>query len=175
MSLIFLFVSFVSLGIGLVFVYKPAWIVKFNKFARERIFNDTLILLERRKKGFFFMLTFLIFFYWGFQRLQFEPAAVSSKLVSTDRLLYQSFHHLQLNDYAESRRLCEIVIVREPNNAEAYYQLGAAQFLLDDPASAKKSWARAKAINPGSYSADRLRKLVVRHKNLPSEDIPAFR
>ena len=175
MSFLLIFVSAVCLAVGLVFIYKPAWIVRFNKIVRDRIFNDTLILLDRRKKGFFLILMFFIFFYLGYNRIQFEPAAVSTKIFSTQRLLYESFQNLNLRHFAQSRNLCAIVVEREPNNAEAYYQLGAVQFLMDDPVSARKSWAKAKSIDPGSYQADRLKKLVVRLKNLPSEEIPALK
>ena len=175
MSFFLLSVSFVSLALGLVFIYKPIWIVRFNRIVRERILNDNLILLERRKKGFFFFLMFFIFFYWGYDSSQYHPTVAASKFISTNRLLYQSQHHLHLREYKDSRRLCEMVLAREPNNAQALYQLAASQFLLDDPVAAQKSWTSAKAIGSNSQAADRLRKLVVRHKNLPSEDIPALR
>lgn len=175
MSFFLLSVSFLFLSIGLVLIYKPAWIIKANKIARERLFNDSLVLLDRQKKGILFLLFFLIFFYWGYQRFQSEPAAVSGKFMPSERLLYQASHQLHLKEYEESKRLCEIVVSREPGNADALYQLGAAKFLLGDPAGAKDSWKKAKTINPASERADRLRKLIVRHKNLHSEDIPALR
>lgn len=175
MSFFLLAISLFFLILGLVFIYKPTWIVRFNKFVRERVFNDTLILLDRRKKGFFFFLMFFIFFYWGYDSFQYHPAIVSNKLISTQRLLYLSEHHLHLKEYQESRKLCEIVLEREPNNALALYQLAASQFLLNEPDPAQQSWAKAKGIDPEAPMADRLRKLVVRQKKLPSEDIPALK
>ena len=175
MSLLLLFVSFFFLVLGFVFVYKPAWIVRFNKLVRERVLNDNRILLERRKKGFFFFLMFFIFFYSSYDIVQRHPNIATNKLISTQRLLFLSQHHLVLKEYPESKHLCETVLDREPGNALALYQLATTQFLMDDPAAAQKTWAKAKAINPNSAIADRARKLVARHKNLPSEDIPAFR
>ena len=175
MTFLILFVSLLFLTVGLVFIYKPFWIIRFNKLVRERILNDNLILLERRKKGFFFLLAFFIFFYWGYTRSLYSPSVMSAKLISTQRLLYQSEQHLRLKEYQESRRLCEEVLLREPGNPEALYQLGAVQFLLNDTTAAQNSWGKAKAVDSASEWAGRMRKLVVRHKNLPSEDIPAFR
>ena len=175
MSFFLFFVSLLFLALGLVFIYWPAGIVKFNKIVRERIFNDNRVLLERRKKGFFFMLLFLIFTYWGYQNFCSAPAAIIAKLVPPERLLYLSFHHLHLKEYEASKRLCETVIKREPNNSEAYYQLAAAEFLTGNNDAASSSWKKAAAIDPNSEKADRLIKLIVRQKNLPSEDIAAFR
>ncbi|OGR85541.1 MAG: hypothetical protein A2901_03360 [Elusimicrobia bacterium RIFCSPLOWO2_01_FULL_54_10] len=175
MSIFLFLLSFLSLAAGFIFIYKPAWIVKANKIIREHVFNDTIILFDRRKKGFFFLLLFIIFFYWGYSRLQGEHGKLQDKLVSADRLLYDSFHSLENKDYAESKRLCETAISMEPQNAKAHYQLAAALYLLKDPAGAKKAWAQAVAINPASYEADRMRKLVVRQLKLPSEDIAAFK
>ena len=174
MSFFLLFVSFVFLTLGLVFIYKPAWIVRVNKFVRERVLNDTLILLERRKKGFFFFLMFFILFYWGYDSFQYHPTVAANKFISTERLLYLSQRHLHVNEYQESLKLCEVVLEREPNNSLALYQLAVSQYLQNDPVSAQKSWAKAKVIDPNPMLADRLRKLVARLKNLPSEEIPAF-
>ena len=175
MSFLLLFISFAFLAAGMAFIYKPALIVRFNKFVRERILNDNLILLERRKKGFFFLLIFLLFFYWGSSRFLYHPDPLGNNLVSTPRLLYQAHHHLHLKEYEEAKKLCLEILAREPANTEALYYLGAASFLLDDPVAAQKSWSRAKALSPASDTADHLRKLVVRCKNLSSEDIPALR
>jgi len=174
MGTILLALSFAFLAIGLIFFYRPAWIVKFNRIARERIFNDSRVLLERRKKGFFLLLMFLIFSYWGFQRMLYNPLAHKYHVISSDRLLYQSMHHLHKREYKESLLLCQRVTNHEPNNAKAFYLLGAAHYLLGDPASAKQCWSKAKAIDPESIDADVFRKLVVRHKNLRSENIPAL-
>ena len=53
--LVFLF-AFLLSATGIIFVYAPTWIVRFNKIAREKVFNDALVLLGRRKKGIFFLL-----------------------------------------------------------------------------------------------------------------------
>ncbi len=174
MSFLLIFFSFVFLGLGFAFFYKPALIVQFNKFMRERVLSDTRILLERRKKGFFFFLMFFILFYLGYSNLQNHPTILSTQIISTDRLLYLSQHHLHDKEYKESQRLCEAALARDPNNAQALYQLAASQFLQGDYTAAQKSWGKAKSINPNSKMADFLRKMVVRHKNLPSENIAAL-
>lgn len=175
MFILLVLASFFCLASGFVFIYKPSAIVKTNQFMREMVFNDKIVLFDRRKKGFFFLLLFILFFYWGYSRLETERAKPFGKMVSTDRLLYESYRHLQDGEYDESRSLCERAIARDPGNADAHYQLGAAHLLMNDPVSAKKEWAAAKSINPNSYEADRMRKLAVKHLRLPSEDIAAFK
>lgn len=175
MFILLILASFFCLASGFVFIYKPAAIVKTNQFMREMVFNDKLVLFNRRKKGFFFLLMFILFFYWGYSRLENELAKPFVEMVSTDRLLYESYRHLQDSEYPESRKLCETIIARDPGNADAHYQLGAAHLLMNDPVSAKKTWAAAKFINPNSYEAGRMRKLAAKHLNLPSEDIAEFK
>ena len=163
---IFIFALSLSfLALGLVFIYKPAWIVRVNKILRERVFNDNRVLLERRKKGFFFLLLFFIFFYWGYYRLQYAPALISDTLISADRLLYQSLQHMHLKQYQSAKTLCERVLARDPANAEALYLLAAAQQGLGDKGGAQESWAKAEKINPNSPANQRLRAIVSQPQN----------
>ena len=163
------------LSSGFVFIYKPGWIVNTNQFMREMVFNDKTVLFNRRKKGFLFMLLFILFSYWAYSRLDTERHRPFRTMVSMDRLLYESYQHLQDKEYRESKALCERAIERDRMNADAHYQLGAAHLLLNDPLAAKKEWALARSIDPDSYEAGRMRKLSVKHLNLPSENIAAFK
>lgn len=162
--LIFVF-SLCFLLVGLAFIYQPTWIIRFNKIARERIFNDAILLLERRKKGILFLLLSCVFFYWGYYRAHYAQTRLIDKIISADRLLYQAHQHLYAKQYQTAKTLCERILVREPENADALYQLGAAQFLLNDPVSGELSWAKAEKLAPNSLSGRRLKEFVARLQN----------
>ena len=170
LNVLIFFGAFGSLIAGLGFIYKPVWLVRFNKIAREKIFADNLILLERRKKGAFFVLLFFIFLYWGYYRSQYS-LRYTDQIISTNRLLYQSLQHLHSRQYAEVKRLCEKVLTREPNNAQALYQMGAVQLLLNDPVAAQRSWSKARALDPNSPNAQSLREWVARLKGSDTPEI----
>jgi len=150
------------LFLGLFFIYKPLWLVRVNKFARERIFNDNLLLLERRQKGVLALLIAFIFFCWGYQKSHYTQNKFIEKLVSTDRLLYQSRHHLQSKEYQVVEVLCERVLSRDPNNSEALFHLAAANLLLKSPQSATIFWKKAKKLDPVSIQGQRIKELVLK-------------
>ncbi|MBI2915885.1 MAG: tetratricopeptide repeat protein [Elusimicrobia bacterium] len=152
------------LFLGLVFFYRPNWVLYFNRVLREKFLNDSLVLLNRRKKGVFFLLLSSIFFYWGYLLSQYRPSRLSQKIISTDRLLYQSMRHLDDQQYEKSKSLCERVLSRDPNNADALYHLGAAHLLLNNQAQGESFWNKAVELDPRSSEASRLRGLITRTK-----------
>ncbi len=141
--------------LGLFFFYRPKWIISINKFARDRIFNDNLILLERRKKGVFFLLIAALLFYWGHHRSHYVHSPMSEKIISSDRLLYQSLQHLEDMQLDEAKMLCADAVARDPRNVEALYQLAAIAYVMHDAEQAKIYWSKASALDPGSPHARR--------------------
>ncbi len=151
--------------IGLVFFYRPSWLLRFNEIAKEYIFNDNLVLLERRQRGFFLLLVSFLFFYWGYHRAQYTPLPVVGRLISIDRLMYQSLHHLYAKEYQDSRTVAERVLMRDPKNAEALYILSATQFLMNDLEGGRQSWQKARELSPNSTDADHFRSLILKEKS----------
>ena len=168
-NVLLFFLATSSLILGLVFIYKPTLLIRFNKIARERFFNDNIILLERRKKGVLFILLFFIFLYWGYYRFQYVRMDLDHNLISTSRLLYQSLQHLQSRQYETAIMLCEKVLAREPDNTEALLQKGASHLLLGNPSQAQKCWAKADKIDPDSPKSERYKLLVRRLKDKSEE------
>lgn len=158
-SLIFTLGLFFLL-LGLIFFYKHHWLLEVNKWVREMVFNDSLVLLDRHKKAALFLLIAGLFFYWGYHREHYTISILSDRLISTDRLLYQSLNHLYAKRYNQAKTLCERVLKREPNNAEALYRLAAAQFLMDDIRSGSTNWLKAYKLDPKSEEAARLKILI---------------
>ena len=69
------------------------------------------------------------------------------------------------------KKLCERVLTRDHANAQALYQLAAAQALLNETAAAQQSWAQAKAIDPNSMIATSIRELVIKLKGADSPEL----
>lgn len=166
-NLIFILALF-SLLMGFLLIYMPAWLIRFNKIAREKIFNDDLILSKRRKWGTAWLLIACILLWGGYYRGQYIRTGLTEKLISTDRLLYQSLQHLYSRQYVKAKICAERVLLQEPENADALYQLAAAQFLLNDTVSGEASWTKAEKIAPHSLRAQRLSDLMARLKNSPA-------
>ena len=62
-------VGFLSLMLGLGYLYRPDLIERMNAVLREYLLNDAYIALERRKWGFFFLLISFLFLYMGWAAL----------------------------------------------------------------------------------------------------------
>jgi hypothetical protein len=62
-------VGFVSMMLGLGYLYRPDLIERMNSVLREYLLNDAYIALERRKWGFFFLLISFLFLYMGWAAL----------------------------------------------------------------------------------------------------------
>jgi hypothetical protein len=154
------FAAVLSLFLGLVLIYQPDWILRFNRIMREKFFSDAPVLQKRRKHGLLMMVLALIFFSAWYQRGQDVPQQLRVTLISTDRMLYQSLQCLYAGQYGRSKLLAEGILAREPHNTDALYHLSAAQFLMQDIASGKKNWNKARKIDPVNESAARLKKML---------------
>lgn len=62
-------VGFLSLLLGLGYLYRPDLIERMNALLREYLLNDAYIALERKKWGAFFLLVAFLFLYMGWTAL----------------------------------------------------------------------------------------------------------
>ncbi|HXS99909.1 MAG TPA: hypothetical protein VN915_04500 [Elusimicrobiota bacterium] len=63
-------VGFLSLLLGLGYLYRPDLIERMNALLREYLLNDAYIALERKKWGAFFLLVAFLFLYMGWTALK---------------------------------------------------------------------------------------------------------
>lgn len=61
--------GFLSLLLGLGYLYRPDLIERMNALLREYLLNDAYIALERKKWGAFFLLVAFLFLYMGWTAL----------------------------------------------------------------------------------------------------------
>lgn len=151
--------------VGLAFFYSPHWILRVNRLARDWVFNDNYVVVERNKRAVLCLLLAFFFFYWGYLRAReaWRP------FVSTDRMLYQSLQDLHARNYAAAKAICQRVLARHPDNAEAMYQLSAAEYLMRNIEGGRTLWRQAVEMDPRCANAAYLRNLVLRDK---SSDLP---
>lgn len=150
--------------LGLTYMYRPSWILILNKFARERIFSDARVLLERRKKGMLFILCAVLLFYWSYHRAQYSPTRVMDRFVSSDRMFYQATAHFKAGEYNDAEKVGLKLMARQPQNAENLYLLAASRYLQGDRQGAEEIWAKAEAVRAQSETALQYRGICLRHK-----------
>ncbi len=150
--------------LGLAYLYRPSWILTLNKFARERVFSDSRVLLERRKKGLMLLLFSILCFYWSYHRAQYSPTRVMDHFVSTDRMIYQAHYHFRAKQYNDVEKVCLKIAARQPGNAENLYLLAAARYIQGKKPGAEEIWARAEALQAQTPGAQELRGLCLRFK-----------
>jgi hypothetical protein len=56
MELLLLFVGFALFFLGVGYLFKPQWILRFNAFFRDTFFKDSVVLLSNRKVGMLLVL-----------------------------------------------------------------------------------------------------------------------
>ncbi len=164
MGKLLLVIGIFFLGLGWTLFYRPSWLLYFNKIVREKLLNDGEMLLERRKKGFLFVLLAVISLYVGYDYQSYRSPSAPVGIVSTDRLLYKSLQHLYSKQYQKSKFLCEKILVQDPGNVDALYQLGAAQILMGEVKEGSHAWRKAAHLEPQSTEAEQLIKLIKTEK-----------
>ncbi len=156
--------GFFFIGLGFILLYKPHWILYINKIVRDKLFNDGDMLLERKKKGFLFLLLAIISFSVGYDYQTNHLRNRSARFISEDRLLYTSLLCLYDKQYEKSKSLSEKVLREDPQNAEALYQMGAAQILLGETGKGVALWQKAAQLAPHSAEAVQLKKFIQTEK-----------
>ncbi len=151
-------------ALALAYLYRPSLILTLNKFARERVFSDSRVLLERRKKGLMLLLFSVLLFYWSYHRAQYSPTRVMDHLVSTDRMIYQAHYHFRAKQYNDVEKICLKIASRQPGNSENLYLLAASRYIQGKKPGAEEIWARAEELRPQSPAAQQLRDLCLRFK-----------
>lgn len=157
MNTILFILGSLSVFAGLALIYRPGWILKFNRFVRDHVVNDAALLLERRKKGVLMLLLAFLFFTWGYYRAHYSPTRVMWRFVTPHRMLYQSYHHFHAGEYGESKLLCERVLLKDPDNPEALYQLAAIHYLQNNAQAGDALMQRAEQLPVRSATVQRLR------------------
>ncbi len=164
MNTILTFSGLLFVFLGLAYMYRPSWILTINKFARERIFCDARVILERRQKGLLFLLCSVLLFYWSYSRALYSPTRIMDYFVSTDRMFYQARNNFRVGEYGKADRACLKILSREPENSEALYLLAASRYLSGDKSGAEEVWSKAELVRAMTPMAQQFRDVCLRFK-----------
>jgi hypothetical protein len=61
MAFILLVIGFALFVLGLGYLYRPQWVLRFNAFFRDTFFKDSIVLLSNRRVGMLLLLLSFIF------------------------------------------------------------------------------------------------------------------
>jgi hypothetical protein len=115
-GLVKIIVGLVLLGAGLGYLYRPAWILRFNAWGRTVFFNDAYVLFYRRRWGLPLFFLAILFFYSGFMNLSRHRAQRESSSVVD---LAPAAKALSEGHYDEAIRLAQEVLSRAPASRPA--------------------------------------------------------
>lgn len=137
-----IFAGFALLVLSLAYLYRPAWVLRLNAWARSSIFNDGHILLYRRRLGLVLFVGAILFFYSGFQNLH------RSDKPSTYFELQDAYRAFRAQHYKGAITRCQEILKRETDNVHAWALLGAAWSALGRPEQAKRAWEEVLKRDP---------------------------
>jgi len=132
-------------GIGWCYLYKPGWIVQFNAWCREILFDDGIVLLARRKIGMTSILLASLMLYSGFQGLN---ALLSMGPRIERELLLEAQQAFQAKRYEGAIKRCQILIREKPENIDAWLLLGSSWLAVGKKDEAKIAWGRVLTLDP---------------------------
>lgn len=88
-----------------------------------------------------------------------ERTKPMSGLTIVDQKLYESLIAFRKRNYHETIRLCEEILLLEPDNALAYRRLGSAFYALGEKDKAKKMWEKSIEIEPDKKISELLKRI----------------
>jgi tetratricopeptide (TPR) repeat protein len=127
------------------FLYRPNWVLRWNAWARDLVFNDRYVLLYRRRWGLLFFLGAVLFFYSGFANLAYLHASrrPSSYLAMMDA--YKAFRE---RHYRGVVTRCQEILKRDGDNIHAWALLGASWSALGRKDQARRAWEQVLKRDP---------------------------
>ncbi|MFN3966878.1 MAG: PorV/PorQ family protein [Endomicrobiia bacterium] len=88
-----------------------------------------------------------------------EKTTPMTGLTIVDQKLYECLIHFRKKDFWKVVKLCEEILILEPNNVEAYKRMGSAFYSLGEKEKAKELWKKALSIKPDKKLEEFIRKI----------------
>ena len=151
MILIKIVLGILFLALGWVYFFKPNLVFTINKVARETIFNDRIILLERKKLAILFFCLSFVALYMGFSALttQLGSRGKNSWLMETSSyMMYMAMQDYCREKYDNAIQKYNLVLNSDPNNIAALRHLSYTYEAIGDSAKARVIWQRILALDP---------------------------
>jgi len=139
------------LALGWVYFFKSNLVLTLNRIARETLFNDRIILLERKKLAILLFCLSFVTLYMGFSSLinLLGSQGKSSWLMETSSyMMYMAMQDYCSEKYSNAIQKYEQVLKSDPNNMAALKQLSYTYEASGDTAKARVIWQKILALNP---------------------------
>jgi tetratricopeptide (TPR) repeat protein len=131
--------------LGWMYLFKPALVLTLNKIARDRLFNDRTILLERKKLA-------ILFFCLSFVALFMSFAAVSDWVYrrgpnswvfeSNQYLMYMAMQDFCTERYTDALAKYREILAVCPDDAEAMKRMAYTYAAIGDKKHARELWEK---------------------------------
>lgn len=158
-----LVLAILFLLLGWIYLYNPNIILYINRFARETLFNDRSVLLQRKKLSILFFSLSILALYMGATSILHKPVADGGIQLVEERnqfLMYCAAQDYYRGKYDSAIQKYLRILENDKDNLDAMEQLGGVYKASGDLADAKAVWYRLLQLNPGNTRVlDALRRL----------------
>ncbi|MFH0807214.1 MAG: tetratricopeptide repeat protein [Elusimicrobiota bacterium] len=151
MAVLKLFFGILFFILGWIYLYKSNLVITLNRIARDVLFNDRLILLERKKLAVVFFCLSFIALYMGLTSLA-SIAGTSEKsswmMEPHGYLMYMAMQDYYRQRYASAIDKYQRVLKEDPDHFEALKRITYAYIAAGEKKRARASFKRLIRINP---------------------------
>ena len=142
--------------LGWIYLYKPNLVLQVNRIAREKIFSDRLILLERKKLAILFFCLSFVGLYMGMTSLIALQNNRQSNIWIMKPVTYQSY--LAMQDFCAGRYESALqkyrnILKEEPDNMEALKRMAYTYAAMGDRKNAVALWKQLLQVRPDNKEA----------------------
>lgn len=146
MTILKVIFSIALLVAGWILIFNPAAGVAFNRFMRDTVFNDRLIVTRGRKIAVLFFCCAMVALYSAFNDI--TRLIGSDQAHATDHLMYMALRDYDRQNYPAAIARYEAVLRIEPTNREARKRLAYAFTAAGDTQRAHTVWKELLRMNP---------------------------
>lgn len=126
--------GFVLILIGIVYFYKPTWIIKLCQLVKSYVFNERVVILYGKKIGLVFIMSGVIFI----------GVNVRNEIGRND--LYKAYKNYHTKKFETAEKICMSILKDQPNNTDALMLLGKIYFVTERYLLAKSTLLKIKDL-----------------------------
>lgn len=132
--------------LGWVYLYKSNLVVELNRIARDILFNDRRVLLERKKLAILFFCLSFMALYMGLSSLTAKKQ--ENWLIGTNHyLMYMAMQDYCTARYQNAIEKYERILHNDPNNVSALKRLAYTYDACGEKRKAKALWVKLGTLN----------------------------
>lgn len=151
MILLKLALGLLFIVLGWIYFFRPNSVLTINKAAREFLFNDRIILLQRKKVAIMFFCFSFIALYMGFTSLTGQIGAKGQDswvMEASSYMMYSAMQDYCREKYDTAINKYKTVLAADPENLTALRRLSYTYEACGDTAKARMIWQKILKIEP---------------------------